>query len=286
LCGELPFLFAFPVAHRFLGLGAMSFLRLRNVSVEFPIYHGSSRSLKKVLLASSTRGNLARDAGDRVNVRALNEVSFEVRDGERFALIGPNGAGKTTLLKVLAGVFEPTFGRFASSGQVCSLLDTSVGLNVDATGYENIILRGMYMGLRPRDMRERAAAIAEFSELGDYLDIPVRTYSAGMMVRLSFAISTCVPPDILIMDEWLTAGDAQFLAKAQRRIEEFVRNSSILVLASHSMELVEQWCTRGILLHQGRVSMIGPIKEVVSAYRKLTDVSMPQQDFTSVAAAV
>jgi ABC-type polysaccharide/polyol phosphate transport system ATPase subunit len=286
LCGELPFLLAFPVAHRFLGLGVMSFLRLRNVSVEFPIYHGSSRSLKKVLLASSTRGNLARDAGDRINVRALDEVSFEVRDGERFALIGPNGAGKTTLLKVLAGVFEPTHGRFASSGQVCSLLDTSVGLNADATGYENIILRGMYMGLRPRDMRERAAAIAEFSELGDYLDMPVRTYSAGMMVRLSFAISTCVPPDILIMDEWLTAGDAQFLAKAQRRIEEFVRDSSILILASHSLELVEQWCTRGILLHQGRVSTMGPIKEVVAAYRKLADASMPQQDFTSVASAV
>jgi len=135
-------------------------------------------------------------------------------------------------------------------------------------------------------MRERAAAIAEFSELGDYLDMPVRTYSAGMMVRLSFAISTCVPPDILIMDEWLTAGDAQFLAKAQRRIEELVRNSSILVLASHSMELVEQWCTRGILLHQGRVSTMGPIKEVVAAYRKLTDAAIPQQDFTSVASAV
>ncbi|HWX30219.1 MAG TPA: ABC transporter ATP-binding protein [Steroidobacteraceae bacterium] len=264
----------------------MSFLRLRNVSVEFPIYHGSSRSLKKVLLASSTRGNLARDARDRINVRALNEVSFEVRDGERFALIGPNGAGKTTLLKVLAGVFEPTHGLFASSGQVCSLLDTSVGLNGDATGFENIILRGMYMGLRPRDMRERAAAIAEFSELGDYLNIPVRTYSAGMMVRLSFAISTCVPPDILIMDEWLTAGDAQFLAKAQLRIEEFVRNSSILVLASHSMELVEQWCTRGILLHQGRVLTMGPIREVITAYRKLTGASMLQQDFTSVASTI
>jgi ABC-2 type transport system ATP-binding protein/lipopolysaccharide transport system ATP-binding protein len=286
LCGELSLLFAFPVAHRVLGLGVVSFLRLRNVSVEFPIYHGSSRSLKKVLLASSSRGNLARDAGDRINVRALHDVSFEVRDGERFALIGPNGAGKTTLLKVLAGVFEPTHGRFASSGQVCSLLDTGVGLNPDATGYENIILRGMYMGIHPRGMREHAASIAEFSELGDYIDMPVRTYSAGMMVRLAFSISTCVPPEILIMDEWLTAGDAQFLAKAQRRIEEFVRNSSILVLASHSMELVEQWCTRGILLDKGQVSTTGPIKEVVAAYRKLTDASMPQQDLTSVAPAV
>jgi len=219
-------------------------------------------------------------------VEALRGTDLAVEPGRITGLIGPNGAGKTTLLKVLAGVFEPTHGRFASSGRVCSLLDTSVGLNADATGYENIILRGMYMGLRPREMREHTAAIAEFSELGDYLDMPVRAYSAGMMVRLAFSISTCVPPDILIMDEWLTAGDAQFLAKAQLRIEEFVRSSSILVLASHSMELVEQWCTRGILLHQGQVSTMGPIKEVVAAYRKLTDASMPQQDFTSVASAV
>jgi ABC-type polysaccharide/polyol phosphate transport system ATPase subunit len=249
----------------------VSFVRLRDVSVEFPIYQGSSRSLKKVLLASSTRGNLARDARDRINVRALNEVSLDLRSGDRFALVGPNGGGKTTLLKVLAGVFEPTQGRIMSSGQVTSLLDTNVGLNPDATGYENITLRGMYMGIHPRDMVARAPAIAEFTELGDYLDMPVRTYSAGMMIRLAFAISTCITPDILIMDEWLTAGDARFLAKAQRRIEEFVRHSSILVLASHSMQLVEEWCSRGLLLDHGRVLTIGPIKEVIDAYRKLTE---------------
>jgi ABC-2 type transport system ATP-binding protein/lipopolysaccharide transport system ATP-binding protein len=251
-------------------LTAVSFVRLENVTIDFPIYQGSSRSLKKVLLASSTGGNLARDARDRVNVRALSGVSFELRSGDRFGLVGANGAGKTTLLKVLAGVFEPTDGRIISSGQVTSLLDTSVGLNTDATGHENIILRGMYMGMHPREMAQRAAAIAEFTELGEYLDMPVRTYSAGMMIRLAFAISTCVAPDILIMDEWLTAGDARFLAKAQRRIEEFVRNSSILVLASHSMQLVEQWCNRGILLHHGRVLRIGPIKEIVAAYQELT----------------
>jgi ABC-2 type transport system ATP-binding protein/lipopolysaccharide transport system ATP-binding protein len=249
----------------------VSFVRLENVSLDFPIYQGSSRSLKKVLLASSTRGNLARDARDRINVRALSDVSFELRSGDRFALVGPNGAGKTTLLKVLAGVFEPTDGRVTSSGQVTSLLDTGVGLNPDATGNENIILRGMYMGIHPREMAERAPAIAEFTELGHYLDMPVRTYSAGMMIRLAFAISTCVAPDILIMDEWLTAGDARFLAKAQRRIEEFVRNSSILVLASHSMALAEQWCVRGVLLHHGRVLTIGPVKEVIAAYQELTE---------------
>jgi ABC-type polysaccharide/polyol phosphate transport system ATPase subunit len=249
----------------------MSFLRLRDVCVEFPIYQASSRSLKKLVLASSSRGNLARDAKNRINVKALSDVSFEVGEGERFGLIGLNGAGKTTLLKILAGVYEPTSGRFTSSGRVSSLLDTSVGFNFDATGRENIVLQGMYMGIHPREMRERAAEIAEFTELGDYLDMPVRTYSAGMMVRLAFAASTSVPPDILIMDEWLTAGDAQFLQKAQRRIESFVSTSSILVLASHSLELVAQWCNRGVLLHQGRSLMIGSIEDVISAYRRLVE---------------
>jgi ABC-2 type transport system ATP-binding protein/lipopolysaccharide transport system ATP-binding protein len=247
----------------------MSFLHLRDVSVEFPIYLGSSRSLRKTLLSSTGRGNLATDHSDRINVRALNGVSFDVGDGERFALIGANGAGKTTLLKVLAGVFEPTQGQFVSSGRISSLLDTSVGLMGDSTGYENIILRGMYMGIHPNEMREHVPAIAEFTDLGDYLDMPVRTYSSGMMIRLAFSISTYLPPDILIMDEWLTAGDAQFLAKAQHRIEEFVAGSSILVLASHSMALLQQWCSRGILLHQGRVLMMGPVGDVIDAYHEL-----------------
>jgi ABC-2 type transport system ATP-binding protein/lipopolysaccharide transport system ATP-binding protein len=253
----------------------MSFLHLQDVSVEFPIYQANSRSLKKLLLASSTRGNLGRDAKDRINVRALSRVSFEVSEGERLGLIGLNGAGKTTLLKVLAGVYEPTSGSFTSSGRVSSLLDMNVGFNFDATGRENIILRGMYLGIHPREMRERSAEVAEFTELGDYLDMPVRTYSAGMMIRLGFAASTCVPPDILIMDEWLTAGDAKFLEKAQRRVESFVRTSSILVLASHSLELVAQWCTRGLLLHQGRNVMVGSVEEVVAAYRRLVEFGAP-----------
>jgi ABC-2 type transport system ATP-binding protein/lipopolysaccharide transport system ATP-binding protein len=196
-------------------------------------------------------------------------VSIDILNGDRVGLIGLNGAGKTTLLKVLAGVYEPSQGRFVSSGSVSSLLDTQVGLNPDATGRENIILRGMYMGIHPHEMRMRADEVAAFTELGHYIDMPVRTYSAGMMIRLAFSISTCIPPDILIMDEWLTAGDAQFLDKAQRRVEEFVRGSSILVLASHSTQLVEQWCNRGILLHQGRVVTMGPIKEVVAAYQRI-----------------
>ena len=265
-----------PLSHRVLGLASLSFLRLRNVCVDFPIYQGSSRSLKKALLATSTHGNLARDALDRISVRALSDVSIDILNGDRVGLIGLNGAGKTTLLKLLGGVYEPSQGRIVSSGSISSLLDTNVGLNSDATGRENIILRGMYMGIHPQEMRTRVDEVAAFTELGHYIDMPVRTYSAGMMIRLAFSISTCVPPDILIMDEWLTAGDAQFLDKAQRRVEEFVRGSSILVLASHSTQLVEQWCNRVILLHQGRVVTMGPVKEVVAAYRRLIDGSIPE----------
>jgi len=244
------------------------FLRLRDVFVEFPIYQGGSRSLKLALLATSTAGNLGRDAYDRVNVRALNDISFDVEDGERLGLLGVNGSGKTTLLKVLAGIYRPTRGRFQASGHVAALLDANVGLNPEATGRENIILRGMYMGIHPKEMRRNVDEVAEFSELGTYLDMPVRTYSSGMMVRLAFATSTCIQPEILLMDEWLAAGDARFLAKAQRRLERFVRGSSIMVLASHSLELLETWCTRGVLLEYGRIKAIGDIKDVVRVYRE------------------
>jgi len=249
----------------------LSYIRLDNVSIEFPIYQGSSRSLKKALIATSTRGNLARDGLDRVMVRALSNLNFELQSGDRLALIGPNGAGKTTLLKTLAGIYEPTQGRFHSVGKVSSLLNTQVGLNTDATGRENIILRGMFMGMHPKEMHRLAPEIAEFTELGEYLDMPVRTYSAGMMVRLAFAISTCVAPEILLMDEWLSVGDAQFLEKAQRRIEGFVLGSNILVLASHSFDLVEQWCNRAILLHHGKIAMMGTVKDVIAGYRELIE---------------
>lgn len=247
----------------------MAHIRLRNISLDFPIYQGSSRSLKKALLATSTQGNLARDALDRINVRALNDLTLNIEDGDRVGLVGLNGAGKTTLLKVLGGIYEPSIGTLQTSGKVTALLDASVGLDPGSTGRENIILRGMYMDMSPRAMQAHADEVAEFTGLGHYLDMPARTYSAGMMVRLGFAASTCIPPEILLMDEWLAAGDAEFLAKAQKRMEEFVRGSSILVLASHSLDLLRQWCTSGIFLHQGQMRAVGPIEEVIDAYRAM-----------------
>jgi len=244
----------------------MPFLRARNLSVEFSIYQGSSRSLKKMVFATAMQGNLGRDSADRINVRALNDVSLDIENGDRVGLIGANGAGKTTLLRVLAGIYFPTRGKLYSSGKISALLDASVGLNAEATGRENIILRGMYMDIHPRDMRARVDEIVEFTELGPYIDMPARTYSSGMMVRLGFAISTCMPAEILIMDEWLSAGDIRFLEKAQRRMEQFVGGSSILVLASHSPELLRKWCNRGIMLQNGRIAAHGSIDEVIKAY--------------------
>jgi ABC-type polysaccharide/polyol phosphate transport system ATPase subunit len=241
-------------------------LRLRNVSVEFPIYSGGSRSLKKLLFNTTTHGNLARDARDRITVQALTGVSLDIEHGDRLAIIGANGAGKSTLLKVLAGIYDPTHGRVRASGRISALLTASVGLNPDATGRENIINRAMYMDVRPRDMRDRIDEIAEFTELGYYLDMPVRTYSAGMMIRLCFAVATALQPEILLMDEWLGAGDAAFLAKARRRMETFVANSSIMVLASHSMPLLQEWCNRAILLDHGRVVCAGDVAEVAGVY--------------------
>jgi ABC-type polysaccharide/polyol phosphate transport system ATPase subunit len=241
-------------------------LSLQNISVEFPIYSGNSRSLKKVLFNTTTQGNLARDARDRITVMALRDISLDLAHGDRLAVIGANGAGKSTLLKVLAGIYTPTSGRMMASGRVSALLTASIGLNMDATGRENIITRGMYMDIHPRDMRPHVDEIVEFTELGYHIDMPVRTYSSGMMVRLCFAVATALRAEILLMDEWLGAGDAGFLAKARRRMEDFVADTSILVLASHSMPLLQQWCNRAILLDQGRVAAIGSVDDVVAAY--------------------
>jgi ABC-type polysaccharide/polyol phosphate transport system ATPase subunit len=245
----------------------MAFLRLRDLWVEFPIYQGSSRSLKKSLLAKA-HGNLAKDARDRVNVVALSDVNLDIEHGDRLAVLGANGAGKSTLLKVLAGIYEPTRGQVHSCGRVSALLTASVGLDPEATGRENIVLRGMYMDVHPREMRARVDEIAEFTELGYHLDLPVRTYSSGMVVRLCFAIATSVRPEILLMDEWLAAGDAGFLVKARRRMEEFVGGSSILVLASHSIPILQEWCNRAILLDQGRILAMGNVEEIAAVYQQ------------------
>ena len=241
-------------------------LTLDDVSVSFPIYHGGSRSLKKSLLFRGSGGQLASDASHRITVEALRGVSMSFQTGDRVALIGNNGAGKTTLLRVMAGIYEPVAGEVTSRGRISPMFDIALGIDGEISGYDNIRLRGLILGLSASEIEGRMADIVEFTELGDYLDIPVRTYSSGMMTRLTFAVATCFAPEILLMDEWIVAGDAGFLAKAQHRIETFVEQAGIMVLASHSTEICKRWCNKAVWMERGEVKMVGDIDAVLDSY--------------------
>jgi lipopolysaccharide transport system ATP-binding protein len=230
----------------------MALISLKNASVSFPIYGAGSASLKKTLAASVTGGRLGKETGVNV-VQALSDINLELRSGDRLGLIGHNGAGKSTLLRMLAGVYEPSSGEFVRQGSVASLIDPSLGIEPDATGVENIMLRGLVMGMNKKRVDELTDEISEFSGLGEYVNMPVRTYSTGMMMRLAFAISTSVQADILLMDEWLSVGDADFTEKAEVRMRDVVSKSGILVLASHSTDLIEKECNRVIHLEHGRI---------------------------------
>ena len=233
-------------------------IEARDVSVLFPLYHGSSRSLKKMLVAAAS-GRLAEDQQHRVVVRALSDISFSLKSGERLGLVGSNGAGKTTLLRVLAGIYEPVSGHVRLHGTLNALLDPSLGMNVELTGRENIMLRGLYNGFSRPMLARLEEDVIEFSELSDFIDLPVRIYSAGMVVRLGFALATAIKPQILLMDEWFLAGDAVFLDKARHRLEEMVRGADILVLSTHNNQIVREWCTRVIWLEKGRIRADGPV---------------------------
>jgi ABC-2 type transport system ATP-binding protein/lipopolysaccharide transport system ATP-binding protein len=245
-------------------------LTLENVSVSFPIYHGGSRSLKKSLLFRGSGGHLASDASHRIVVEALRNVSAQIRAGDRVALIGSNGAGKTTLLRVMAGIYEPVTGTVKSRGRISPMFDIGLGIDNEISGYENIRMRGLILGMTSQEIEEQMQDIVDFTELGDYLDIPVRTYSSGMMTRLTFAVATCFAPEILLMDEWIMAGDASFISKARHRIETFVAKASILVLASHSLETCRQFCNKALWMDQGIIKAAGPIDQILDQYHTAT----------------
>jgi lipopolysaccharide transport system ATP-binding protein len=244
---------------------ASSSIVAQDIVVEFPIYENSHRSLKKAVLNLTTGGRIGQDAGKHAVVRALDTLSFTFQHGDRIGLLGHNGSGKTTLLRTLSGVYAPVRGELHVRGKIASLLDVSMGLDPDATGFENIYLRGILDGLNPARIRSKIDEIADFSELGEYLNLPVRTYSSGMMLRLAFAISTSVEADILIMDEWLSVGDAAFSAKAAQRLETLVGQSSILILATHDPGLVSRVCTRQLLLEHGKIVSDVPVPAVAPA---------------------
>ena len=238
---------------------------VEDLSVFFPLYHGSARSLKKTVMAAAS-GRLGKDRQDRVVVRALRDINFTLNGGDRLGLIGSNGAGKTTLLRTLAGIYEPVMGRVHVQGSLNALLDANLGMNLELTGRENIELRGLYSGLTKPMLARLEQDVTEFAGLGDFLELPVRIYSAGMMVRLGFALATAIRPQILLMDEWILAGDAEFLERAGHRLEAMVRGADILVLSSHNAEIIRTWCSRVLWLEQGCVRADGPAESVLDAY--------------------
>ncbi len=243
----------------------MTSIEVTGVDVEFPIYHGNSRSLKRTVFAAAS-GRMQADSRSRIVVQALRGVSFRLDSGERLGLVGPNGAGKTTLLRTLAGIYEPVVGRVHVRGSVGALLDVGMGMNAEMTGRENIVLRGLTNGLNPAQIRRLEQDVQDFAELDAFLDLPLRFYSSGMVVRLGFAMATAIRPEVLLMDEWFLAGDAGFMEKAKARLEDMVRGAEILVLSSHSSDVVRAWSTRVIWMEQGRIKMDGPPADVLDAY--------------------
>lgn len=240
---------------------------LDNVSVEFPIYELSSRSIKKQLMRLTTGGTLSKDS-KVVTVKALNDLSFELHPGDRLGLVGHNGAGKSTLLRVLAKIYEPTSGKITINGKVSALLDVMLGMDSESTGYENIIMRGLIHGLKRKEILAKQKEIADFTELGDYLAVPVRTYSTGMRLRLAFSIATSVLSEIIVLDEVVGAGDSAFMAKAQERFDSMLDNAEIVVLASHDDDTIRQFCNKVLWLNAGTVGYFGDVEHGLAAYKK------------------
>ncbi len=244
----------------------MALIKFENVCVDFPIYNASSRSLKKQLIQAVTGGQLRKEESGRVVVSVLKELTFTLQDGARVGLLGHNGAGKSTLLRLLNNVYFPSSGQALIEGTTGSLIDISLGTDPEATGRENIYLRGALLGMTKSEINCSVNEIIEFSELGNFIDMPLRTYSTGMHLRLAFSVSTIVCPEILLMDEWLSVGDEGFKQKAEKRLSELVQATNILVVASHSKQLILNTCNRVIWLEHGQIRMDGDAQEVCTAY--------------------
>jgi ABC-2 type transport system ATP-binding protein/lipopolysaccharide transport system ATP-binding protein len=242
-------------------------ISIENVVIDIPIYGTGSRSLRNSILSAATGGAIKVSDGHRLSVRALDSLSLSLKRGDRLGLIGHNGAGKSTLLRVMAGIYEPAEGHVRVEGQIAPIFDLGFGMEHHSNGWDNMLLRGISLGLSLNQIRERMEEIAEVSELGDFLDMPLRTYSSGMAARLAFAISTSITADILLIDEGIGAGDAAFLEKARQRTDKLIQGAGILVFASHSDDLVRQWCTHALWLEHGKPRMHGEVNEVLAAYR-------------------
>src|SRR6516164_2487557 len=249
----------------------MARVDLHQASVQFPIYNARSRSLKSTIArhaVGATLGSRTGNDNDIVVVNALKNVTLTLRPGDRVGIIGHNGAGKTTLLRVFSGAYVPTSGSAEVIGDVSALTDIAMGMDLEASGHENIIMRAILLGMNYQQARALAPEVEQFTELGEYLDLPVRTYSTGMMLRLAFAVATSIQPEILIMDELIAVGDASFMQKATQRIKTLIAKANIFVLASHDEEMLKRFCNLAIWLNRGELADEGPLDRVLADYNK------------------
>jgi lipopolysaccharide transport system ATP-binding protein len=240
------------------------YLRLRSVSMTFEGQTGGQEGLMAWLTRRTHKGPLV---PQRYRVEALKNINLEVHRGERLGLIGLNGAGKSTLLKVMAGIYPPTAGCVERQGHVCPMFEFATGFEMNQSGWDNIRIRGLLLGMSKAEIEAKLPEIAAFTELGEFLSYPVRTYSTGMFIRLAFAVSTSINPEILLLDEIMGAGDIQFAEKARKRMFEFMEQGKILVFSSHSFDLLRTYCSRTILLEKGVVIADGPTNEVLETYQ-------------------
>ncbi|MEU0795624.1 ABC transporter ATP-binding protein [Amycolatopsis sp. NPDC005961] len=238
---------------------------VHNAFVDFPIFDAKTRSMKKKVLGK-VGGKIGTDTKVPI-IEALHDVTLSLREGDRVGLVGHNGAGKSTLLRLLAGIYEPTRGSSRIQGKIAPVFDLGVGMDPEISGVENIIIRGLFLGMTAKEMEKRVDDIAEFTELGDYLQMPLRTYSTGMRVRLALGVVTSIDPEILILDEGIGAVDAAFLNKARDRLKDLVKRSGILVFASHSDEFLFELCDSAIWMDEGHLKQQGSLRDVLTGYK-------------------
>jgi len=248
----------------------MARIDLKNITIEFPVYNVNARSFKKKFLRLATGGNVSKDANKHIIIRSLNNISLSINHGDRVGLIGHNGSGKSTLLRLLAGIYEPTQGDLRIEGNISPLLDLMSGIEIEFTGYENIIMRGTVLGMSRNQINQQIEEISAMTGLGDYLAMPVRTYSMGMMVRLAFAISASIKPDILIIDEVFGAGDADFMEKARQKMISLLNQSSIVVIATHADDLIREFCNKVLVLESGNIKYFGEVEKGMAQYHERT----------------
>jgi ABC-type polysaccharide/polyol phosphate transport system ATPase subunit len=245
----------------------MPYIKIDNVSLDIPVYEKTDQVFTNKILTLGLGGIISRHKR-RPIIKALQDITLDIQDGDAVALVGQNGAGKSTLLRVIAGLFVPTRGRINTKGNISSLLNIGMGMDFELSGYDNIFTMGLLLGLTNRQIKNIRQEVIEFTELGEFINFPVKTYSAGMVIRLSFALATAIEPEILILDEGIGAGDVKFVQKARDRATKLYKKTSIMVVASHDETLIRNFCNKAVLLSRGRVIETGDVDKILCMYNE------------------